>query len=415
MSDVRPFAALRPTAEFAAKVAALPYDVMSSDEARKMAEGNPYCFLHVTKAEIDLDPSVDHYAPIVYETAAKNLAKLESDGVLVRDPKPCYYIYSQTMNGRTQTGVAAGSSVDEYLDGRIKKHELTREEKEQDRIRHVATTNANTGPVFMTHKPCPAITAFIKNWTAKHEPEYSFTPDDGITHTVWVVDCDDAINELRTLFAGLDALYIADGHHRNASTAKVALRKRAENPGYCPDAPFNYYLSVLFSSDELMIMDYNRVVKNLNGLSEEAYLEAVKKNFEVTPATAPGPVKPAARHSFGMYLNKTWYNLTAKPGLIDESDPVECLDYSILQKHLLAPVLGISDPRTHPDIDFVGGLRGVQALADHVDKDGGVAFSMYPASMEELIAIADAGQIMPPKSTWFEPKLRSGLFVHTLG
>jgi uncharacterized protein (DUF1015 family) len=320
------------------------------------------------------------------------------------------------MNGRTQTGVVAGCSVDEYLEGRIKKHELTREEKEKDRIRHVTATNANTGPVFMTHKPSAAISGFIKSWTAKNDPVYSFTPSDGVNHTVWVVGCDDAIGELRAHFGKLDALYIADGHHRNASTAKVARMKRDASPGYCPDAPFNFYLSVLFSSDELMIMDYNRVVKSLNGLSDEAFMAEVRKSFDIAGETSSAPVKPASRHSFGMYLNKTWYTLTAKPEIIDESDPVGCLDYSILQKNLLAPVLGIDDPRTHPGIDFVGGLRGIQALADRVDANGGgVAFAMYPASMGELIAIADAGQIMPPKSTWFEPKLRSGLFVHTLG
>ena len=415
MADVRPIAALRPTPEFAAKVASLPYDVMSSAEARIMAEGNPYSFLRVTKAEINLDPGINEYSDIVYETAANNLKKLETDGILKRDAKPCYYIYAQTMNGRTQTGVAAGCSVDEYLKGIIKKHELTREEKEKDRIRHVATTNANTGPVFMTHKPSPAITAFIKNWTAKNKPVYSFTPSDGVTHTVWVVDCDDSIEELRGLFAKLDALYIADGHHRNASTAKVAQMKRDADPNYCPDAPFNYYLAVLFSSDELMIMDYNRVIKSLNNLSEEAFIEAVKKVFDIANETSATPIKPKARHSICMYLNKKWYTLTAKPEIVNESDPVGCLDYSILQKNLLAPILGIDDPRTHPNIDFVGGLRGIQALADRVEENGGgVAFSMYPASMEELIAIADAGQIMPPKSTWFEPKLRSGLFVHTL-
>ena len=413
MSDVRPFAALRPKAEFAAKVAALPYDVMSSDEAREMVVGNPYSFLHVTKAEIDLDPKLNQYDDLVYETAAKNLAALEKDGVLARDPKPCYYIYAQTMDGRTQTGIAAVASVEEYLTDRIKKHELTREEKEIDRIRHVTATNANTGPVFLTHKPCLKISAFIKSWTAAHKPLFSFTPDDGVTHTAWIVDEEAAISDLRSYFAALDVLYIADGHHRNASAAKVALKKRAENPAAPADAAFNYYLSVIFSSDELHIMDYNRVVKTLNGHSPESFIEAIKAQFDVAKAAAPGPVRPKARHSFGMYLDKTWYTLTAKGSIIDTKDPVAALDVSILQKHLLAPILGIADPRTSPDIDFVGGLRGLQALADHVDKDGGVAFSMFPTSMEELMKISDAGQIMPPKSTWFEPKLRSGLFIHT--
>jgi uncharacterized protein (DUF1015 family) len=340
---------------------------------------------------------------------------MEADGVLNREGKACYYIYALTMDGRTQIGIAACASVDEYLDGRIKKHELTREEKERDRINHVAATNANTGPVFLTHKPCAAVTGFIKSWTAAHEPVYNFTPDDGVTHRVWVVDADAAIDELRAAFAGIDALYIADGHHRNASTAKVALRKREASPGYSKDADFNYYLAVIFSSDELKIMDYNRVVKSLNGLTAEEFLKTVEKSFDVGLRIEEAPYRPEKRHTFGMYLDGGWYRLTAKPSVINDSDPVEGLDVSILQTHLLSPVLGIADPRTDANIDFIGGLRGLKALEDYVDKNGGVAFSMFPTSMEELIAIADSGRIMPPKSTWFEPKLRSGLFVHTLG
>jgi uncharacterized protein (DUF1015 family) len=334
--------------------------------------------------------------------------------VLIRDEKPCYYIYALTMEGRTQTGIAAGASVDEYLDGRIKKHELTREEKERDRINHVAATNANTGPVFLTHKPCKAVTDFIKGWTAAHKPVYNFTPDDGVTHQIWVVDEDAAIAKLREAFAGIDALYIADGHHRNASTAKVALRKREASPGYSKDAGFNYYLSVIFSSDELKIMDYNRVVKSLNGHSSQEFLKAVGESFDVSPSAEASPCHPAKRHSFGMYLDGKWYALTAKPSIINDADPVDGLDVSILQKHLLSPILGIKDPRTDGNIDFIGGLRGLKALEEYVDKNGGAAFSMYPTSMEELIAIADSGRIMPPKSTWFEPKLRSGLLVHKL-
>ncbi|MDR1703695.1 MAG: DUF1015 family protein [Clostridiales bacterium] len=415
MSDVRPFRALRPAPGLADKVAALPYDVMSSDEARVMAKDNPHSFLYVTKAEIGLDPAVGHYDDIVYETAAKKLAQMEADGVLFRDEKACYYIYALTMDGRTQTGVAACASVDEYLDGRIKKHELTREEKERDRINHVAATNANTGPVFLTHKPCPAVTGFIKAWTAANEPVYSFTPDDGVTHKVWVVDEDAAIEELRAAFAGIDALYIADGHHRNASTAKVALRKREANPGYSKDADFNYYLAVIFSSDELKIMDYNRVVKTLNGLTPSEFLNAVEESFDVGFRLEDTPYRPDKRHTFGMYMDGGWFDLTAKSSIVNDSDPVARLDVSILQDHLLAPILGITDPRTDGNIDFIGGLRGLKALEEYVDKNGGVAFSMYPTAMEELIAIADSGRIMPPKSTWFEPKLRSGLFVHKLG
>lgn len=414
MSDVRPFRALRPDPKLAVQVAALPYDVMSSAEARDMVKGNPYSFLRVTKAEIDLEPGVDPYSKAVYDKAAENLRKLEKDGVLIRDAKPCYYIYSQTMNGRTQTGIAANASVDEYLTGRIKKHELTREEKEQDRINHVTATNANTGPVFLAHKPNSGITGFIKRWTGSHKPTYDFTPDDGVTHRAWVVDEDAAINELKGYFSELDVLYIADGHHRNASTVKVAQKKRAENPGYSPDADFNYYLAVIFSSDELNIMDYNRVVNGLNGHSPADFLEAVKADFEVTPFEEGGPCRPQARHTFGMYLDGKWYKLAAKPHIINDGDPVASLDVSILQTRLLEPILGIGDPRTDKNIDFIGGLRGLNALENHVNQHGGVAFAMFPTSMEELIAIADSGKIMPPKSTWFEPKLRSGLFVHKL-
>lgn len=411
MADVRPFAALRPKPAFAAQVSALPYDVMSSDEARELVKNNPYSFLHVTKAEIDLDPGVSIYDDLVYETAALNLGRMEAYGILERDKKPCYYIYAQSMDGRTQTGVVAVASVDEYLSGRIKKHELTREEKELDRVKHVTATRANTGPVFLTHKPCPKISAFISDWTTENEALYQFMAEDGVTHTAWIVDNESAIDELRDYFDALDVLYIADGHHRNASAARVSLDKRAQNPDADADASFNYYLSVIFSSDELYIMDYNRVVESLNEHSPASFKHALMSKFDIK--SSPQAVYPHERHSFGMYLDDGWYVLKAKPGIIIKGDAVAALDVSILQTHVLEPLLGIKDPRTDRRIDFVGGLRGLRALEDHVKLHGGVAFSMHPTSMEELMSIADKGQIMPPKSTWFEPKLRSGLFVHT--
>lgn len=414
MSDVRPFRALRPAAGFEEKVAVLPYDVMSADEAREMVKGNPYSFLHVTRSEIDLDPATDHYDGAVYKKAAENLKKLEQDGILINEEKPCYYIYSQTMDGRTQTGIAACASVDEYHDGRIKKHELTREEKEQDRIKHVETCDANTGPVFLTYKPVPELDFIIRKWKWQHEADYDFTASDGVRHTVWVVSDDEVIGAIRDSFKTIDALYIADGHHRNASTAKVALGKRAKNPGYDKNAEFNYYLAVIFSSDQLSIMDYNRVVKTLNGNDNDSFLKSVRNEFMVTEHPA-GIYRPESRHTFGMYLGGKWYKLSAKPEIVNDSDPVASLDVSILQTHLLSPILGIKDPRTDANIDFVGGLRGLGALQEAVDSGTAkVAFAMYPTSMDELISIADSGQIMPPKSTWFEPKLRSGLFVHKL-
>ncbi|MCL2407841.1 MAG: DUF1015 family protein [Defluviitaleaceae bacterium] len=416
MSKIIPLRALRPKPEFAAKVAALPYDVMNTDEAREMSKDNPLCFLNITRSEINLPDGADPYADEVYNLAAEYLKKLEMDGVLMREDKPCYYIYAQTMGGRTQTGIVAGASIDEYFDGRIKKHELTREAKEVDRIRHMEATNANTGLIFLAHKPEPEITALIKWWTERNEPEISFTPDDGVTHSVWVVTCDGVIAELRSLFEKLNALYIADGHHRNASAAKVAQKKRAANPNYTGEEDFNYYMAAIFSSDELMIMDYNRIISDLNGHSTEGFLAKVGEKFSVSPRTSTTPIKPRERHVFGMYINKEWYEITIKPEYVDEADPVARLDCDILQKHLLAPILGIEDVRTNPNIEFAGGLRGLDYLAEQVEEQGGkgVAFALFPTSMDELIDIADSGQIMPPKSTWFEPKLRSGLFVHTL-
>lgn len=412
MSDVRPFKSVRPSPELAAKVAALPYDVMTSEEAREMVKGNPHSFLHVDKAEIDLDPSVDHYAPIVYETARKTLDKMQKDGVYIQDEKPYFYIYRLTMDGREQTGLVACASVDEYLNGTIKKHELTLEKKEQDRIRHVDICDANTGPIYLTYHAREDIDQHIDCWVKEHKPVYDFVAEDGIGHAVWVVDKEDCIKNIAEAFAKVPCLYIADGHHRNASAVKVALKRREADPNYDKNAEFNFYLSVIFPDNQLKIMDYNRVVKGLNGLSDEEFMKKVGEKFiiEEKPAT----YHPEALHTFGMYMNKKWYKLTAKPEIIS-NDVVAALDVSVLQDNLLRPLLGIEDPRTSSYIDFVGGLRGLGELEKRVNSgEMKLAFAMFPTSMDELMSIADSGKIMPPKSTWFEPKLRSGIFVHKL-
>jgi len=412
MALVKPFQAIRPTPALAEKVAALPYDVMNSAEAREMVKGNPYSFLHVDKAEIDLPVGTDVYAPEVYAKAKENLDNMSKTGVMLTEDAPMFYLYRLTMNGRAQTGLVACTSIDEYLDNKIKKHELTLETKEQDRIRHVETCNANTGPIYLAYKAQAAIDALVADWCANNAPVYDFVAEDGIGHTIWTVGCPDAITKLAEAFAKVPALYIADGHHRNASAVKVGLKKRAENPGYAADAEFNYYLSVIFPSNQLFIMDYNRVVKDLNGLSDDAFMAKFAEKFDIADS-ANG--KPVTRHTFGMYFNGAWKMLTAKPGVVNEADPVASLDVSVLQNNVLTPLLGIDDPRTNKRIDFVGGMRGLGELSKRVDSgEMKVAFAMFPTSMDELLNIADAGAIMPPKSTWFEPKLRSGLFVHTL-
>ncbi|MBO5561232.1 MAG: DUF1015 domain-containing protein [Firmicutes bacterium] len=411
MSVLRAFKGYRPTAELCSKVAALPYDVMSSAEAREMVKGDPYSFLHVDRAEIDLDPSVDIYSPEVYQKAAENLNKMITDGIYIHDEKPCMYIYRLTMDGRSQTGLVACASIDEYINNKIKKHELTREDKEQDRIRHVDTCNANTGPIFLTYRNRDDINALIAEETAK-TPVYDFVSEDGVGHTVWVIDDESKISALQAAFAQVPALYIADGHHRNASAVKVGLKRRGEGE-YDKEAEFNFYLAVAFPDNQLKILDYNRVVKDLNGMSESEYLEKISKDFDVKPEN--GTFKPDSALTFGMYLGGKWYRLTAKDGSFNAADPVESLDVSILQNNLLAPVLGIGDPRTDDRIAFVGGIRGLGELVSLVDSGrAAVAFAMYPTSVEQLMSIADAGKIMPPKSTWFEPKLRSGIFIHTL-
>lgn len=414
MAVFKAFNGIRPTPEMADKVAALPYDVMNSDEAREMVKGNPYSFLHVDKAEVDLDKDVNIYDEKVYLKARENLDKLISDGICKKDEKKCFYIYRQIMNGRSQTGLVGCASIDDYNNNIIKKHELTRADKEQDRINHVDYCDANTGPIFLAYRENKEIADIISAWQKDHTPVYDFTTDDGVGNTVWVIDCDEVNAKITEAFAKVDYLYIADGHHRCASAVKVGAKRRQQHPHYDGTEEFNFFLSVAFPSDELEIMDYNRVIKDLNGYDKDGFIAKISEKFDVEPYAGEGAYKPEKKHAFGMYLDGKWYKLTAKDGTYDESDPVGRLDVSILQNNLISPVLGIDDPRTDKRIDFVGGIRGLGELERRANSDMVAAFSMFPTSLDDLMAIADAGKIMPPKSTWFEPKLLSGLFIHKL-
>ncbi len=413
MAIIKPFRAIRPIAEKAEKVAALPYDVMSSEEAREMVKGNPYSFLHVDKAEIDLDRSIDLYDTKVYQKAKQNMEQMVQNGIMIQDKQPLLYIYCLTMNGKSQIGLVACTSIDEYLNNTIKKHELTRADKEADRIRHVDTLNANTGPIFLAYRKNDEVKAILQSVMKKEQAVYDFISEDGIAHKIWLITEQKDITKLIEIFQKIPSLYIADGHHRNASAVKVGYKRREQKPDYTGKEEFNYYLSVLFSDDELYIMDYNRVVKDLNGLTQKEFLQKIREKFDIVPYEQKGCCRPQQRHQFGMYLDK-WYLLTAKKEIIPK-DIVSSLDVSILQKEILEPILSIGDPRTDKRIDFIGGIRGLEALQQKVDNgEMKVAFSMYPTSIEELMSVADANKIMPPKSTWFEPKLRSGLFIHDL-
>ena len=412
MAVFRPFQAIRPVPSLASKVAALPYDVMNSQEAREMVVGNPYSFLHVDKAEIDLDPSIDIYDDKVYQKAAANLDKMQKDGTYIQDTRPCYYIYRQIMDGRAQSGIVGCVSVDDYLNNRVKKHELTRADKEADRIRHVDTCNANTGPIFLTYRARKEILNVMNDWMNAHTPVYDFVSEDNITHTVWVIDDEKTVKKLQADFLKVPDFYIADGHHRAASAVRVAQKRRAEHPDYKGDEEFNFFLAVLFPDSELKIMDYNRVVHDLNGNTPEQFLEKLAKVYEISEHE--GICVPPEKHTAGMYMGGKWYLLKAKDGCYDATDPVDSLDVSILQKNVLTPILGIDDPRTSDRISFVGGIRGLKELERLVDGGKAVAFAMYPTGLDELMTIADTNNIMPPKSTWFEPKLRSGIFIHKL-
>ena len=411
MITIKPFSALRPTNALVDKCAALPYDVMSSSEAREMVKGNPYSFLRIDRAEINLDPGVDIYSEEVYNTARDILKKFEDDGVYINDGEKKYYFYRQIMGEQSQTGIVGCASIDDYLENRIKKHEFTRADKEVDRIKHVDTCSAQTGPIFLAYKQSKTLDSIIVEQTKK-APLYDFVAEDGVRHTVWTTDSSEIDAKIESAFASLDALYIADGHHRCASAVRVGQRRRGEGE-YDKNAEFNFFLSVIFPCDQLKIMDYNRVIADLNGNTSEEFMAKMSEKFVVEEATT-SPYAPKERHTFGMYLDNKWYKVTAKPEFINENDPVECLDVSILQNNLITPILNIADPRTDKRIDFVGGIRGLGELERRCKEGMKLAFAMYPTSLNELMDIADAGQVMPPKSTWFEPKLLSGLFIHKL-
>lgn len=411
MAVVKPFICIRPAKEHAAEVAALPYDVYNRKEACAAVKGNPLSFLNIDRAETQFSDDVDTYADCVYEKARELLDSQIADGIYVTDAEDHYYLYELTMDGRSQTGIVACCSIDDYVNGVIKKHENTREEKELDRIRHVDTVNAQTGPIFLAYRQNIALKEIVTE--EKTKPAlYDFVSDDGIRHRVWRIDGADRTDAIEAAFAAIPSTYIADGHHRAASAVKVGLKRRTKHPGYTGEEPFNYFLSVLFPDEELMILPYNRVVRDLNGMSTEQFFEKLKEKFELEEI-GKEPYAPVQKGTFGMYLDGTWYALKILPQY-RSADPVKGLDVSILQDHLLAPVLGIGDPRTDKRIDFIGGIRGLKELERRVGEDMEVAFSMYPTSIEELLSVADAGLLMPPKSTWFEPKLRSGLFIHRL-
>ncbi|QUH25628.1 DUF1015 domain-containing protein [Serpentinicella alkaliphila] len=412
MITLKPFKAIRPQKELVEKVVSLPYDVMNIEEAKEMAKGNPYNFLHVTRAEIDIEELKNPYSEIVYKKSKENLYKMVDENILFKDKEPRFYIYRQTMNGRAQTGIVGCASVDDYLNGKIKKHEFTRYEKEIDRINHFDYCDANTEPIFLTYKKDEVINNIINRWTEFHLPEYMFNTKDGVKHILWCVTDNLVIEQIQLQFKKVDSLYIADGHHRTESAVKVALKRRAQFPNYTGQEEYNYFMTVTFPHEDLYIMDYNRVVKDLNGLSEMDFIEKVKENFLIEKVE--GQFKPEKQHTFGMFLEGQWCKLEAKPETYINKDIISRLDVSILQKYLLHPILGIDDPRSNKRIDFVGGIRGLAELEQRTISDMKVAFSMYPTTIEELIEIADKGEVMPPKSTWFEPKLLSGLFIHTL-
>lgn len=412
MAVIRPFCGVRPAPELVSEIAALPYDVYSSAEARRIVERNPRSFLKIDRAETQFPEGTDMYAPEVYACAANTLEQMKETGEFVQDETACFYVYALTMNGRTQTGLVCCASVDDYLNNVIKKHENTREDKELDRIRHVDRCSAHTGPIFLAYRTNQEAQTLIEE-AVKEETVYDFVSEDGIRHQVWRI-ADETVSGLTSAFAKAENLYIADGHHRAASAVKVALKRRKENPEYTGNEEFNYFLAVLFPEEQLKILDYNRVVHKLDTEVKETLLQKLEKSFTVE-RTGDEIARPQKKGEIGMYFRGTGYRLTAKEEICVD-DPVEGLDVSILQNEVLKPLMGITDPKTDPRMQFVGGIRGLKTLEDIVDHDeDSVAFAMYPTSMEELLKVADAGRLMPPKSTWFEPKLRSGLFIHEFG
>ncbi|CBZ03017.1 DUF1015 domain-containing protein [Clostridium botulinum] len=440
MTILKSFRAIRPNKGFECKIAALPYDVVNTDEAREIGDKNPYSFLHIDRAEIDLNKDINPYDLKVYDKARENLNNMINKELFIKEEKLMLYIYSLNMNGNVQTGIVGCLSIDDYMNNVIKKHEHTREEKELDRIKHVDTCSAHTGPIFLTYKHEEKLNTIIENCT-KNKALYDFVAEDGARHTVWQIDDENTIEEICHIFKAIPSVYIADGHHRAASAVKVGLKRREENKNYTGEEEFNHFLGVLFPHRELKIMDYNRVVKDTLGYTEEEFINKIEEKFIVKPYNPKLENKktmenceaehklqseqlekaeelqyrPKEKYNFGMYYKKKWYELKAKPNTFNAEDEVESLDAAILQNNLLEPILKIKDPRKDKRIDFVGGIRGLKILEELVDKtENGVAFSMYPTAIEEIIKIADNNKVMPPKSTWFEPKLRSGLFIHEI-
>jgi uncharacterized protein (DUF1015 family) len=413
MAVLKPFKGIRPKKELVKNIACRPYDVLNEQEARIETKGDPNSFYHVIKPEIDFADDFDHYAPEIYENGKNNMMRMITEGIFHSDNKECYYIYAQTMNGRTQYGIVGAASVDDYVNDIIKKHELTRPDKEEDRKKHVRVSNMNYEPVFFAYPNVPALDAIVTE-VVKATPEYDFVSDDGIGHKFWVISDDATIKKITEQFAGIKYTYVADGHHRTAAAALVGKEKREKNPNHTGKEEYNFFLAVHFPDNQLQIMDYNRVIKDLNGNSPAELIEKLKANFSVEEK-GKEIYKPNQLHNFGMYLDGKWYSLSAKPGTYNDNDPIGVLDVTILSEKILAPVFNIVDLRTDKRIEFVGGLRGLGELKKRVDSgEMKVAFAIYPVTMKQLIDIADSGKIMPPKTTWFEPKLRSGLVVHSL-
>lgn len=413
MVRVKPFAAIRPPKDIVTEVAAPPYDVLNSVEAKKMA--GEKSLLHITKPEIDFDPILPDHDDKVYDRAVKNFAQWQKNGWLVQDKKPCYYVYAQTMEGRTQYGLVLCAHTDDYAEGKIKKHELTRKDKEDDRMVHVKIQNANIEPVFFAYKDNSQLNEIVSR-TVAAAPEYSFTDENGFGHSFWVIDDDATIEKITDIFTNkVNAFYVADGHHRTAAAARVGAEKRSGNAAHTGDEEYNYFMAVCFPETQLKIIDYNRVVKDLNGLTPEQFMTALEEDFTVTPYEGEGECHPSHLHNFSMYLGGKWYSMETKPGRYDDNDPIGVLDVTILSNLVLDKILGIKDLRIDKRIDFVGGIRGLGELSRRVDSgEMKVAFALYPVSMKQLTDIADSGNIMPPKTTWFEPKLRSGLAIHKL-
>jgi len=413
MARIKPFRGLRPTPAMIGKVASPPYDVLNSEEAREKVHGNPYSFLHVVKPEIDLPADIDLHDPRVYAKAGENLNSFIKDGVMIQDETPCYYIYKQQMGEHVQVGLVAVAAAEDYLANKIKKHEFTRPDKENDRMTHIDSLNAQAGPVFLTYRAREDVNQIVDE-ILQQAPVYDFTGDYSVQHTFYVVKDENTINKLSAAFAKIDALYVADGHHRSAAGTRVMESRKKANPNHTGNEEYNFFLSVIFPDDQMLILDYNRAVHDLNGRSKDDFLTEISDKFEITPYNE-GAYKPENLHLFGMYLDGSWYTLKARDGSFDKDDPIKQLDVSILQENLLNPVLGIENPRTDTRIHFIGGIRGLGELEELVDSGKyAVAFAFFPTSISQLLAVADADEVMPPKSTWFEPKLASGVVVHLL-